>query len=126
MTALLAAWGWMWCLPLHVIALLLLPFYGPQGVELRGGKLEIRVARALGHPGGQTLGMVTFYVADPDAWPGDGLRIHENRHTAQAQIFGATLLVLYPLASLLAVCQGQDFHDGNLFELDAYKQSGVR
>lgn len=115
-------WGCVWALPLHVIALLLLPFYEPRGIEVRNGKLEIRVHRAIGNPGGQTWGQVTFYVVEP--W--EALRRHEDRHTVQAWIFGPLLLVLYPLASLIAILAGAHYHDGNVFELDAYRKSGVR
>lgn len=121
MSLLLAVWGWIWSAPLHAIALVLLPFYGPQGIEARDGKLEIRVARAIGNPGGQTIGQVTFYCVAP--WP--ELRVHENRHTAQCRIFGALMIVLYPIGCVVGALRGQ-WHDLNPFEEDAYRVSGVR
>ena len=116
-----ACWGWIWAAPLHLLALLLLPFYGPSAVLARGGKLEIRVARAVGNPGGQTLGQVTFYLREP--YP--ALRAHEDRHTVQAQVLGPLMLVLYPLGCVWGALAGH-WHDDNPLELDAYRASGVR
>lgn len=121
MTVLLAVWGWLWCLPLHLAALVLLPFYGPQSYELRGGKVEVRVARAIGNPGGQTFGQVTFYTREPD----EALRKHEDTHTLQAQLLGPWWPILYVLGCLWGACFGS-WHDANPLELWAYLRSGIR
>lgn len=118
---LLAAWGWIWSTTQHMLALLLLPFYGPMRWRWRAGKLDIWVRRAVGHPGGQTLGQITFWLVEPSS----ALVIHEDRHTLQSAIFGPLMIPLYPLGCLMGALGGH-WHDANPFELDAYKVSGVR
>lgn len=120
LVALLAIWGWLWALPLHIIALVLLPFYNPLGFRFRAGKLEIYVHRAIGTPGAQTWGQITFWVTEP--W--DKLEKHEDTHTLQCQIFGPLMLILYPIGFFIGIARGQ-WHDKNPFEIWAYNASGV-
>lgn len=122
MRALLNAWGWLWAAPLHVLALLALPIYEPVRWRWRAGKVDIWVKRALGMPGGQTLGQITFWLVEN---PPPGLILHEDTHTLQCWIFGPLMFALYPLGLTIGVILGQ-WHDRNPLEYWAYRVSGVR
>lgn len=47
------------------------------------------------------------------------LRPHERVHVRQYECLGPLFLVLYPLASVLALVQGKGVHSGNYFEIQA-------
>lgn len=47
------------------------------------------------------------------------LRRHEMRHILQFQIFGVSMVILYPLASLIQRIRGKHAYSDNFFELDA-------
>lgn len=109
--------GWYY----HAFALLLLmPLYRPLGFRWYRGKLEIRVKWAIGHPGGQTFGQITFYTIEP--W--DALREHEDTHTFQYQVLGPLMAPLYGVGCIIGLIAGH-YHDRNPLELWAKEVSGV-
>ena len=46
-------------------------------------------------------------------------RVHERAHVRQFERWGALLLILYPLAGLLAWVRGGDLYRDNIFECEA-------
>lgn len=108
MPVVLAIVSWLWALPVTLIGLCLLPFYGYRSWQFVHGCLEITVKRAAGNPLGQTWGRLIYFTsteAEVEAkQPGyfAKVRLHEHVHVLQTAVLGVFWLPLYALAFLVA------------------------
>jgi hypothetical protein len=90
--------GWLWCLPVTLIGLVVVAFARPRSVRFRWhghhgvrGVVEFTVARWFKGYAAFTFGAVQWYVEGKDP---ERHRRHEDVHTLQGFILGA----LNPLA----------------------------
>lgn len=112
-TFVLLTWG---CLG-WLIALLQLPFLGPQNATWRNGVLWVKVKRILpSWAAAQCYGLVTITRWDPLPLK---TYFHEDRHSTQWAYLGPLFPIAYGLASLTAVLCGKHYYYDNAFEKDA-------
>jgi hypothetical protein len=124
----LRVWRYFWPLPVTLLGMLFaLLARGSGGVAQQlDGVLEV----AGGWPGkvlrrgfpfsgavmAMTLGHVVLGVSRGAL---ETTRLHERAHVRQFERWGALLLVLYPLAGVLAWLRGGNPYRDNLFEVEA-------
>lgn len=119
---------YLWALPATALGVLLAVLARTSGGEWRrvGGVLEASggwTARMLriGFPFSGPVAAITFghVVLGASARDLDATRVHERAHVRQFERWGVLMLVLYPLAGLLAGLRGGDPYRDNPFEREA-------
>ncbi|MEW6120948.1 MAG: hypothetical protein AB1593_12755 [Pseudomonadota bacterium] len=127
--------GYLWPLPVTLLGALLAWLARASGGEWRcvDGVLEAAggwPARMLrrgfpfsGAVAAITLGHVVLGASTRDL---EATRVHERAHVRQFERWGVLMLVLYPLAGLLAWMRGGDPYRDNSFERDARAAEGKR
>ncbi|MHB1085591.1 MAG: hypothetical protein ACYCZA_12240 [Thiobacillus sp.] len=119
---------YLWALPVTLLGLLVALI-----AQVSGGDLH-RVAGVLeaaggwpawvlqrGFPFSGTVAAITLghVVVGVSSHALDGTRKHERAHVRQFERWGVLLLVLYPLAGVLAWARGGNPYRDNLFEREA-------
>mgnify|MGYP001561330617 CR=1 FL=1 len=113
---------YLWALPMALVGLLLAAIWRGRNPRWEYGYLRFHIPRMWPRSiAGLTLGWVVFFRT---ARPHLRLQIHEGVHVQQCLLYGPFVLVLYPLASLLAWLSGGSFYRDNVFELAARRGAG--
>jgi hypothetical protein len=106
--------GWIWCLPVTLIGLLIVPFCRPRSVRFRWlghhgvrGVVEFTVGRWPEGYSAFTFGAVQGYVEGRDP---ERHRKHEDCHTLQGYIFGALNPLIYGACSVVSKLQGRGWY----------------
>lgn len=119
---------YLWALPATALGVLLAALARTSGGEWRrvdgvieaSGGWPARMLRAgfpfSGPVAAITFGHVVLGASAPDL---DATRAHERAHVRQFERWGVLMLVLYPLAGLLAGLRGGDPYRDNPFEREA-------
>lgn len=117
---------YVWSLPNTLLGLVLFFFiYRPKSLVWRRGVLE-GTSRGMipwwTNVVGQTWGWLVIYRSKPYS----GLENHERQHVVQGMILGPLFLIIYPIASLIALLQGKNGYRDNWFEKNAddHRKSG--
>ena len=126
--------GFLWAVPCSAIGLLLgVPVLLAGGRARRAGPaLEIYLHEgavpARSRCARLPFSAITFghVIIGTSSQRLDVLRAHEPVHVAQYERLGPLFLILYPLASVVAVVCGKGAHAGNYFEVQATTMSTVR
>lgn len=118
--------SYIWALPNTLLGLILFFFiYGPKSLKWNKGVLEGTCKRMIPwwtNVVGQTWGWLVVYRSTPYL----GLENHERQHVVQGMVLGPLFLVIYPIASLIALIQGKNGYRDNWFEknADEHRKSG--
>ena len=122
------AWLYLWALPVTLLGVLIVLLARASGgtvhrvdgvLEAAGGWPAWLLRRGLPFSGAVaaiTLGHVVLGVS---AGALDATREHERAHVRQFERWGVLLLVLYPLAGLVAWLRGGHPYRDNVFECEA-------
>ena len=127
----LRALRYLWALPASLVgSLLALPALATGAtvrriegtLEIAGPPLDWAVARL---PAGMHFSAITFghVIIGRDHAALARCRAHERVHVAQYERWGALLLVLYPLSSLVELLRGRHPYRDNVFEREAFDRS---
>jgi hypothetical protein len=116
--------GFIWALPLTLVELIVLPFYGPVAFRWRDGVLLVQVKRLIGFKttAGQSFGAIIFFKQKhtPDlATVRERLFVHERMHVMQTFVLGILFAPAYGIACLVAKLQGKRWYQDNYFEVQA-------
>jgi hypothetical protein len=119
---------YLWALPVTLVGLLIvLIACGSGGVQQRvGGVLEVaggwpaRVLRR-GFPFSGSVAAITLghVVVGVSLAALDSTRAHERAHVRQFERWGVLMVLLYPLAGLIAALRGGHPYLDNVFEREA-------
>jgi hypothetical protein len=113
--------GYIWALPCTLVGLVVALVCLPKGLpRWHDGAIELPVRYCIPRFAiAQTWGFLILHREDYRR----SIRIHEGVHVRQYLALGPLFLILYPLASLLAVMRGDDAYRGNWFEVQAYNHA---
>jgi hypothetical protein len=112
--------GWLWCLPVTLIGLVVVAFARPRSVRFRWhghhgvrGVLEFTVARWFKGYAAFTFGAVQGYLVGVDP---ERHRRHEDVHSLQGMLMGPLNIPAYGACSLVSRLRGTGWYRGNALE----------